>query len=130
MGDPQGVVDGEEETPLGFEGSKKIWEALKDRGFIDKDGRVTEAFKPETLGFTLHLPEELEWASDEVIDLVNKCRLDKLVRPKKNRVPRKLNKELYWSEEFEDFWHAISRKTTSRFTASRLAVGSSSKSAG
>ncbi len=113
------VVDGEEETPLGFEGSKKIWEALKDRGFIDKDGRVTEAFKPETLGFTLHLPEELEWASDEVIDLVNKCRLDKLVRPKKNRVPRKLNKELYWSEEFEDFWHAISRKTTYRVTVSR-----------
>lgn len=113
------VVDGEEETPLGFEDSKKIWEALKDRNFIDKDGRVTEAFKPDTLGFTLHLPEEFEWANDQVIELVNKCRLDKLVRPKKNRVPRKLNKELYWTEEFEDFWHAISRKTTYRVTVNR-----------
>lgn len=113
------VVEDEEETPLGFEASKRIWEALKDRGFIDKDGRVTEAFKPDTLGFTLHLPREFEWANDEVIDLVNKCRLDKLVRPKKSRVPRKLNKELYWTEEFEDFWHAISRKTTYRVTVNR-----------
>ncbi len=113
------VVTGEQETPLGFEDSKKIWEILKDRNFIDKDGRVTEVFKPETLGFTLGLPIEYDWAGDQVIDLVNKCRLDKLVRPKKNRVPRKLNKELYWSEEFEDFWHAISRKTTYRVTVNR-----------
>lgn len=54
-----------------------------------------------------------------MIELVDKCKLDKLVKPKKLRTARQLNKELYWSEEFEDFWYAISSKTTYRMKVNR-----------
>lgn len=113
------VVDGETETPLGYEASTTIYEALKSGGFLDKDGRVTDQFTPNVLGFDLGLPIDFAWATDFVIELVDKCKLDKLVKRKKDRVPRKLNKELYWTEEFEDFWYAISRKTTYRVKVSR-----------
>lgn len=113
------VVDGETETPLGFEASAKIYEALKSGGFLDKDGRVTDQFTPNVLGFDLGLPVDFAWATDFVIELVDKCKLDKLVKRKKDRAKRQLNKELYWTEEFEDFWYAISRKTTYRVKVSR-----------
>lgn len=113
------VVEGENETPLGFDTSVRIWESLRQNGFLDKDGRVLERFAPNTIGFDLGLPVDIVWASPVVIELVDKCRLDKLIKPKKNRVPRQLNKELYWSEEFEDFWYAISRKTTYRVKVDR-----------
>lgn len=113
------VVDGETETPLGYEASAKIYEALKSGGFLDKDGRVTDQFTPNVLGFDLGLPVDFAWATDFVIELVDKCKLDKLVKRKKDRAKRQLNKELYWTEEFEDFWYAISRKTTYRVKVSR-----------
>lgn len=113
------VVDGDSETPLGYEQSERIYELLKTGGFLDKDGRVTDRFAPNTLGFDLGLPVDFVWATDFVIELVDKCKLDKLVKPKKLRAARQLNKELYWSEEFEDFWYAISRKTTYRVKVNR-----------
>lgn len=113
------VVDGETETPLGYEASAKIYEALKSGGFLDKDGRVTDQFTPNVLGFDLGLPVDFAWATGFVIELVDKCKLDKLVKRKKDRAKRQLNKELYWTEEFEDFWYAISRKTTYRVKVSR-----------
>lgn len=106
------VVDGETETPLGCEVSAKIYEALKRGGFLDKGGRVTHQFTPNVLGFDLGLPVDFAWATHFVIELVDKCKLDKLVKRMKDRAERQLNKELYWTEEFEDFWYAISRKTT------------------
>jgi len=113
------VVDGEVESPLGYKSSEHIFNSLQTNGFIDKDGRVTDKFAPDTRGFDLKLPIDFTWATDFVIELVDKCRLDKLVKPKKLRAARQLNKELYWSEEFEDFWYAISRKTTYRVKVDR-----------
>lgn len=113
------VVDGDAEAPLGYEASSAIWDSLKSDGFLDKDGRVTDAFAPNTLGFDLKLPVDFAWATEFVIELVDKCKLDVLVKKKKDRASRQLNKELYWSDEFEDFWHAISRKTTYRVKVDR-----------
>lgn len=113
------VVDGDSEAPLGYEASERIYAALQAGGFLDKDGRVTDRFAPTTLGFDLGLPVDFAWATDFVIELVDKCKLDKLVKPKKLRASRQLNKELYWSEEFEDFWYAISSKTTYRVKVGR-----------
>ncbi|MBC9944359.1 DEAD/DEAH box helicase family protein [Leucobacter sp. cx-328] len=120
------VVDGETEKPLGFEASKRIYELLQTGGFLDKDGRVTDQFAPTTLGFDLGLPVDFAWATDFVIELVDKCKLDKLVKPKKLRASRQLNKEFYWSDEFEDFWYAISRKTTYRVKVDREDIISTS----
>lgn len=116
------IVDGRHERPLGYETSSQIWDELHARGFLDESGQVTERFAPATEGFELGLSVELAWATEHVIDLVNKCKLTKIIKPKKRRVTRRLNKELYWTEEFEDFWDVISQRTSYRVKVGRQEV--------
>jgi len=63
-----------EEMLLGFAGSKLIWDELFSRGFLDKEGRVTANYRPETLGFTLGPVPDFFWPEDEIIDVMGKCR--------------------------------------------------------
>lgn len=104
---------------LGFKQSEQIWEDLKDKGYLDKDGRVLGSFTPEQEGFALGLKDEFAWAEELVIETLEKCKVEHFVKSKRKRTARKLSKELYASQEFEDFWHHISRRTTYRVAVSR-----------
>jgi len=108
-----------EEKRLGFQGSKLIWDELVDRSFIDKEGKVTANFRPETLGFTLGPVPEFFWPQDDIIDVMLNCRIERIVKTQRKRVARKLNKEIYSSPWFEDFWRTISQKTTYRVALNR-----------
>lgn len=108
-----------DERGIGYQKSESIWEELLQRGFIDKDGKVLPNFAPENEGFTLGLNVDIAWAEQPVINAMNRCKLDNVVKPRKNRVSRRLNKQLYMSEEFQDFWDAISRRTTYRVEVQR-----------
>jgi type III restriction enzyme len=55
----------------------------------------------------------------EIIEAVRKASLERYVKPKSNRQSRTLNKALYATLEFEEFWEAISKKTTYRVTVDR-----------
>lgn len=107
------------ENPLGTTRSEEIWTHLHRQGYLDKDGRVLGTFAPTQLGFTLHLPEEYIPYEAEVMAIVEKCKIEHFVKAQRNRVHRRLNKELYTSPEFEDFWHRISRRTTYRVNVDR-----------
>ncbi len=115
------VVEDGEEKLLGYRKSEQIWEHLNDAGFIDEKGRVLGSFTPEQEGFTLNLPKvDFMWPSENlIIEVLGKCKIENYVKNKKKRKPRKLNKELYASEEFEEFWHRISRRTTYRVSVDR-----------
>ncbi|MBM7051028.1 DEAD/DEAH box helicase family protein [Rothia sp. ZJ1223] len=113
------VIQGGKEQPLGTRKSAEIWQALRNRGYIDDAGEVMGTWVPDQLGFTVGLPDEYAGYEDEVIDIVNSCRIEHIVKPKRKRVVRKLNKEVYASKEFEDFWEAITRRTTYRVTLDR-----------
>lgn len=108
-----------DERGIGFQKSASIWEHLVQRGFLDKDGKVLANFAPQNEGFTLGFNADFAWAEQPVIVAVNKCKLENVVKPRKNRRPRTLNKQLYMSEEFQDFWDAISRRTTYRVEVQR-----------
>jgi type III restriction enzyme len=101
-----------EEKLLGFAGSKLIWDELHSRGFLDKDGRVTANYRPETLGFTLGPVPDFFWPEVEIIDVMGKCKIERFVKQQRKRKTRTLNKQLYASEEFEDFWRTIAQRTT------------------
>jgi type III restriction enzyme len=110
---------------LGYAKSKEIFDHLTLNGFI-ADGKVTSKFLPDTIGFTLNLPNGLDDYELEVIDAVRKASLERYVKPKSNRHARTLNKAIYLTPEFEAFWEAISRKTTYRVTVERdQLIGSS-----
>lgn len=101
------------EQPFGFQWSTEVWNDLSLRGFI-KDGVVTEKFTPQVAGFTLDLEPKFAPYETEIIELLGHVGIERYIKPKSNRISRKLNKELYATPEFEEFWHAISAKSTYR----------------
>jgi len=113
------VVETGEEKRLGFQGSKLIWDELVDRSFLDKEGKVTASFRPETLGFTLGQVPDFFWPQDDIIQVMLNCRIERMIKTQRKRVARKLNKEIYTSPWFEDFWRTISQKTTYRVSLKR-----------
>lgn len=104
---------------FGYQRSVLVWEHLKDKGFIDKDGAVTSKFQPNQLGFDLGLPVDFAWAEPIIIELVERGNIGKYVKPVSKRQPRVLNKQLYSTPEFEEFWETISQKTTYRVKVER-----------
>ena len=112
------LEDGVEKL-LGFNGSKLIWGELKDRGFIDKDGKVLATYQPNLEGFSLGPIPDFFWPETEIHAVLDKCKIEHFVKTRRKRVPRMLNKELYASPEFEAFWEKISRRTTYRVSVKR-----------
>ncbi|WP_144803135.1 restriction endonuclease [Kocuria rhizophila] len=104
---------------FGYKRSVLVWEHLQDKGFIDKDGAVTSKFQPNKVDFDLSLPVEFAWAEKIIIELVERASIGKYVKPVSKRQPRMLNKRLYSNPEFEEFWEAISQKTTYRVRIDR-----------
>jgi type III restriction enzyme len=113
--DSEGKVTDE---PLGYAKSKEVYDNLTQNGYI-ADGSITSKFLPDTIAFSLGLPEFLEPYEVEIIEAVRKASLERYVKPKSNRQSRTLNKALYATLEFEEFWEAISKKTTYRVTVDR-----------
>src|SRR5665811_125575 len=116
---PTVVDETGEEKRLGFQGSKLIWDELVERNFLDKEGKVTANFRPETLGFTLGPVPNFFWPQDDIIQVMLNCRVERIIKTQRKRVARKLNKEIYASPWFEDFWRTISQKTTYRVSLER-----------
>jgi len=101
------------EETFGWKWSVEVWAHLDAKGFIE-EGNVTAKFRPNEEGFSLNLPEKFAPYESEIIERISNARIDRFVKPKSKRQPRVLNKQLYASPEFEDFWEKISQKTTYR----------------
>ena len=115
------TVDGIEAV-LGTRRSGEIWDSLRQRGYIDDAGKVMGTWVPEQLGFEVGLPEQYAGYEDAVVRIVNGCRIDALVKSKRKRQRRTVNKRLFTSPEFEAFWEKISRRTTYRVSLDREAL--------
>lgn len=113
------VDEAGKETCLGTKRSGEIWESLFERGYINAAGEVLGAWVPDQLGFTVGLPEEFAGYEDEVIRIVDGCKIEALVKPKRKRVTRTLNKQVYATPEFEEFWEKITARTSYRVSLDR-----------
>ena len=113
------VVEGGKESRLGTRRSTEIWEVLHERGYINDAGEVQGTWVPDQLGFTVGLPEQYADYEAEVIDLVDRCKIEALVKPRRKRVVRSLNKQVYATPEFEEFWEKITSRTTYRVSLDR-----------
>jgi type III restriction enzyme len=106
------------EANLGFAKSQIIFEHLTATGFL-ADGQVTSKFIPDSIGFSLALPGELDRYEAHVVELMRNASLEKFVKPKSRRQNRVLDKAVYLSPEFEAFWESISRRSTYRVSINR-----------
>ncbi|QWF22244.1 DEAD/DEAH box helicase family protein [Nocardioides sp. LMS-CY] len=105
---------------FGYERSKTLYEALESSGMI-MDGKVTAAYQPTQLGFDLkqHIPDFFWPYEDTIIEYIGRSSIERYVKPQSKRKARKLNKELFANPEFEEFWRAISARTTYRVSVDR-----------
>jgi type III restriction enzyme len=108
--DDDGVMT---ETQFGFNWSVEVWAYLDEKGFIDK-GILTPKFRPTEAEFSLHLPQKFASYEAEIIERMKNAGIERFVKPKSRRQERTLNKQLYISPEFEEFWETISQRTTYR----------------
>ena len=115
------TVDGKE-TVLGAKRSADIWNHLHQHGFINEQGEVQDRWVPEQVGFKVNLPGPYAEYEDEVINIVNACKMETIIKRKRERVTRKLNKELYAAPGFEEFWDKITQRTTYRVNFERQAL--------
>lgn len=100
--------------PVGSKESAEIWQFLQDTNIIDTDGRVLDTFEPQRLYFDLNLPDEFKPYQEGITQKLIDCRMERFVKQARKRRARKLNKEVVWSKEFEDFWYRIAKRTTYR----------------
>ncbi|MEZ5161929.1 MAG: hypothetical protein R2709_14960 [Marmoricola sp.] len=81
-----------------------------------KDGKVTAAYQPTQLGFDLSSSTSRTFLAVRRHDhrVHRRSNIERYVKPQSKRKARKLNKELFANPEFEEFWRAISARTTYR----------------
>ncbi len=100
--------------PLGTEQSKVIWEALKEHGYINAQGKVQDSLRQAIKEEAVVLPDEFSPVKDQVIAILLKLagRLD--VKNADDRVPIKTRQAILDSEEFKALWDRIKAQTTYR----------------
>lgn len=103
-----------EPEPLGAERSAALWRWLKDRGYIDALGRVTEALAAALQAEELGLPEEFAGLEAEVLRLLRKLARGVEVHDADEAEVVEINREVLEHADFRALWSRIKHKTVYR----------------
>lgn len=105
------LVDDQTGRKIGQETSERLWSALKDNGYLNDAGDITDKFDPGKLGFTLALPPEFEAMRMVIIDEMKRYIFKNRIVNARERKTLKYNKRIELNEDFKSLWEKISRKT-------------------
>ncbi len=99
-----------EEKLLASEEQQELRTHLQNNGWIDEQGFIKEAFSQAVESHTFSLPEKFQSVTREVIDLIDRHKIEKHIT---RYTPRKstIREQVLLDPEFEKFWNAISQKT-------------------
>lgn len=113
---PAGEGEGgrSEPEPLGTERSAALWRWLKEQGYIDALGRVTEALAAALAAEALDLPEAFAGLEAEVLRILRKLARGVEVRDADEAEPVELNREVLDHPDFQALWGRIKHKTVYR----------------
>lgn len=100
------------EEPLGKQHSLAIFNHFKLKKYIDSKGKIQEALKVAVRDGIVDVPEDYESIRPEIVEVVEKPTKGIKIRPAKQRRQVKVNKHVYLSPEFKEFWDSIKHKTT------------------
>ncbi|POZ59436.1 Type III restriction-modification system restriction subunit [Dehalococcoides mccartyi] len=105
------LVDEATDELIGQEASKRIWQNLIDKGYLDEAGDITTKFAPEKEGFSLELPDELEPLRSAITDEMKRYIFKNRVVDARERRTLKYNKRIELNEDFKSLWEKINKKT-------------------
>ena len=101
-----------EYEPIGKQGSMQLFNHFKSMNYINGKGKVQEALKVAIYEDKVEVPERFESIKDQIIEVATRStkKLDIKDANRKRKV--KVNKHVYLSPEFKEFWDKIKHKTT------------------
>lgn len=99
------------ETETTKEQSEKIWLDLRDRGYIDEEGFLTDEFKPNDLWFKFETIAEFKNIEGEIFNIVCDYIIDKHITKYQQPTKININKRVYLDEDFKNLWDKINKKT-------------------
>lgn len=103
--------DGEKQY-LEQEQSEKIFNAIKDKGYIDDKGKINDSLKQDLKDKKVELPQEFNEYKPQIIAKLEKLSGNLNIKDASKRETVKLNKIRYLSPEFKELWDKIKYKTT------------------
>jgi len=97
---------------IGSEASEEIFNFFKDKGYITANGKVTDDLKIAIAENNIEVPEKFEHVKDAITNAAKKATKELNIKNINDKRKVKLNKKVYLSPEFKDFWDKIKYKTT------------------
>ena len=101
-------------VPLGFEQSKALCAHLKERGYLDKKGRVQDALKKALKDGSLLLPEAFAAQCDQIAAILKKLSGRLEIKDANERRQVRPRQVVLHGHEFKALWDRIKHKTTYR----------------
>ena len=99
------------EKELTQEDSEKIFEFLKEKGYIGSNNKATEEFYSDDHNNKVEVPEEYEEFKDKIIDTVKQLSKEIEIKNKNEKVKVSRNNKVINSEIFNTMWNKIKQKT-------------------
>ena len=100
-----------EQKTISSEDSLKIHQQLQDKGYLSKEGKITNKFTKAIDDGSFELSDGFEGAKDLVIEVVRKHNTKPPLRDASKNVRVKLKKQVMLSPEFKELWDQIKQKT-------------------
>jgi len=108
------LVDNQTGVAIGQEMSGRIWRSLRDNGYLNKTGDITDRFVPEKQGFVLELPPEFEAMRPVIVDEMKRYIFKNRIVNTRDRKTIKYNKRIELNDNFKTLWNKINKKTRYR----------------
>lgn len=109
------IIDENQNTaPLGFEASGKLWDHLKEKGYIDHKGKVLDTLRSDLKNGTVALPEDFEKHASQITNVLKKVAGNLNIKNADDKRKVTLKRGVLEGAEFKALWDRIKYKTTFR----------------
>lgn len=98
--------------PLGKQHSLAIFNHFKLKKYIDSKGKIQEALKVAVREGTVDVPEDYQSIREDIVKVVEKPTKNLKIRDANKRRQVQVNKHVFLSPDFKEFWDSIKHKTT------------------
>ncbi len=99
---------------LGQDVSRVLWEHLRQKGYLNDQGKIQDFYDPKNPAFDLDLPEQFKELRPQIIDTLNRYIFQTRVVNARKRQEVKLCKQVLLDPEFKTLWEKVSQRTRYR----------------
>lgn len=98
--------------PLGKQHSLALFNHFKLKKYVNASGKIQDALKVAVRDGTVDIPEDYIEIKTEILETIEKPTKKFKIRNADKKRQVKVNKHIYLSDDFKEFWDSIKHKTT------------------